>query len=218
MAAAGNIEAQWSIKFGQSVEVSVQGTAGRGGMCANGGRGPGDQSPTLSLLAPELLDCGRCGDGCSGGFVWDAFVTVLNNSECRPLWGAEGGHVLGLSLGLAYFQVAWLAKRTTHSRGRSEPSARLRSTKRWPGSRISSCCRPTSRVRAGWRPRRMWGGGGMTGMDKPGQADRWGYRQRRRNEGGRERDGDNHELRAGETEQAWPDGTSTLRYCPVSGH
>lgn len=34
----------------------------------------------MSLLAPELLDCGRCGDGCRGGFVWDAFVTVLNNS------------------------------------------------------------------------------------------------------------------------------------------
>lgn len=91
MAAAGNIEAQWGIKTRQSVEVSVQGTAGRGGMCANGGRGAGDQSPTLSLLAPELLDCGRCGDGCSGGFVWDAFITVLNNSECRPLGGGAGG-------------------------------------------------------------------------------------------------------------------------------
>nr|KAF6324338.1 cathepsin W [Myotis myotis] len=52
MAAAGNIEAQWGIKTRQSVEVSVQ----------------------------ELLDCGRCGDGCSGGFIWDAFITVLNNS------------------------------------------------------------------------------------------------------------------------------------------
>ncbi|KAM8817297.1 cathepsin W isoform 2-T2 [Rhynchonycteris naso] len=52
MAAAGNIEAQWGIKFGKSVEVSVQ----------------------------ELLDCGRCGDGCRGGFVWDAYITVLNNS------------------------------------------------------------------------------------------------------------------------------------------
>nr|KAF6324339.1 cathepsin W [Myotis myotis] len=47
-----NIEAQWGIKTRQSVEVSVQ----------------------------ELLDCGRCGDGCSGGFIWDAFITVLNNS------------------------------------------------------------------------------------------------------------------------------------------
>nr|XP_012633593.1 cathepsin W isoform X3 [Microcebus murinus] len=37
-------------------------------------------SPILSLLTPELLDCGRCGDGCQGGFVWDAFITVLNNS------------------------------------------------------------------------------------------------------------------------------------------
>ncbi|XP_014322507.1 cathepsin W isoform X2 [Myotis lucifugus] len=95
MAAAGNIEAQWGVKFRQPVEVSVQGTAGRGGMCANGGRGPGDQSPTLSLLAPELLDCGRCGDGCRGGFVWDAFVTVLNNSGLAsekdyPFQGAVG--------------------------------------------------------------------------------------------------------------------------------
>ncbi|XP_062951764.1 cathepsin W [Cynocephalus volans] len=52
MAAAGNIESLWGIKHRQSVEVSVQ----------------------------ELLDCDRCGDGCSGGFVWDAFITVLNNS------------------------------------------------------------------------------------------------------------------------------------------
>ncbi|XP_006216782.1 cathepsin W [Vicugna pacos] len=52
MAAAGNIEALWAIKTHQSVEVSVQ----------------------------ELLDCGRCGNGCEGGFVWDAFITVLNNS------------------------------------------------------------------------------------------------------------------------------------------
>ncbi|NP_001116343.1 cathepsin W precursor [Felis catus] len=52
MAAAGNIEALWAIKYRQSVELSVQ----------------------------ELLDCGRCGDGCRGGFVWDAFITVLNNS------------------------------------------------------------------------------------------------------------------------------------------
>ncbi|KAM9220564.1 LOW QUALITY PROTEIN: cathepsin W [Dugong dugon] len=50
MAAAGNIEALWGIKYRQSVEVSVQ----------------------------ELLDCNRCGNGCNGGFVWDAFVTVLN--------------------------------------------------------------------------------------------------------------------------------------------
>ncbi|XP_004264429.1 cathepsin W [Orcinus orca] len=52
MAAAGNIEALWAIKYDQSLEVSVQ----------------------------ELLDCDRCGNGCKGGFVWDAFVTVLNNS------------------------------------------------------------------------------------------------------------------------------------------
>lgn len=50
------------------------------------------------------------------------------------------------------------------------------------------------------------------------EADRWGYRQRWRNGGGRERDGDNHELRAGGTEKVWPDGTSTPRNCPVPGH
>ncbi|XP_046500924.1 cathepsin W isoform X2 [Equus quagga] len=52
MAAAGNIEALWAITYHQSVEVSVQ----------------------------QLLDCDRCGNGCKGGFVWDAFLTVLNNS------------------------------------------------------------------------------------------------------------------------------------------
>lgn len=60
-----------------------------------GGLGPGAQSPTLSLLAPELLDCGRCGDGCRGGFVWDAFITVLNNSECRPTVGGRGAAGVG---------------------------------------------------------------------------------------------------------------------------
>lgn len=52
MAAAGNIEALWGIKHHQPVEVSVQ----------------------------ELVDCTRCGNGCEGGFIWDAFITVLNNS------------------------------------------------------------------------------------------------------------------------------------------
>nr|XP_012633592.1 cathepsin W isoform X2 [Microcebus murinus] len=51
-------------------------------------------SPILSLLTPELLDCGRCGDGCQGGFVWDAFITVLNNSEYTQLWAAAGVGVL----------------------------------------------------------------------------------------------------------------------------
>ncbi|XP_048952850.1 cathepsin W isoform X1 [Canis lupus dingo] len=66
MAAAGNIEALWGIRYHQPVEVSVQ----------------------------ELLDCGRCGDGCKGGFTWDAFITVLNNSECTAslgsFWGVGG--------------------------------------------------------------------------------------------------------------------------------
>ncbi|XP_019652448.1 cathepsin W isoform X2 [Ailuropoda melanoleuca] len=51
MAVAGNVEALWGIRYNRSVQVSVQ----------------------------ELLDCGRCGDGCRGGFVWDAFLTILNN-------------------------------------------------------------------------------------------------------------------------------------------
>ena len=46
---------------------------------------PEARAPILSLLAPELLDCDRCGNGCKGGFVWDAFITVLNNSECLSL-------------------------------------------------------------------------------------------------------------------------------------
>ncbi|XP_074192802.1 cathepsin W isoform X2 [Rhinolophus sinicus] len=57
IAAAGNIESLWGIKFRKSVEVSVQ----------------------------ELLDCNRCGDGCKGGYVWDAFITVLNNRIARYL-------------------------------------------------------------------------------------------------------------------------------------
>lgn len=93
MAAAGNIEALWSIRYNQSVQVSVQGMAERGGHVMGGEWGCSE--PTPSCLAPELLDCNRCGDGCKGGFVWDAFVTVLNNSEClsRQLLGAEVGLV-----------------------------------------------------------------------------------------------------------------------------
>lgn len=79
IAAADNIEALWRIKHRQSVEVSVQGMAGR--RCVTGkDRGSRASSPLLSLSAPELLDCDRCGNGCHGGFVWDAYVTVLNNS------------------------------------------------------------------------------------------------------------------------------------------
>lgn len=77
MAAADNIEALWHIKHGQFVEVSVQGMAGR---CVTGKDGLGACSLTLSPSVPELLDCDRCGNGCQGGFVWDAYMTVLNNS------------------------------------------------------------------------------------------------------------------------------------------
>ncbi|XP_004478675.2 cathepsin W isoform X1 [Dasypus novemcinctus] len=82
MAAAGNIEALWAIKFHQFVQVSVQ----------------------------KLLDCDRCGDGCKGGFVWDAFVTVLNNSGLAsekdyPFRGDVRSH---RCLAKKYKKVAWI--------------------------------------------------------------------------------------------------------------
>ncbi|XP_037373447.1 cathepsin W [Talpa occidentalis] len=49
MAVAGNIEALWTIKNRHPMNVSVQ----------------------------QLLDCNPCRDGCSGGWVWDAFATTL---------------------------------------------------------------------------------------------------------------------------------------------
>ncbi|XP_038620294.1 LOW QUALITY PROTEIN: cathepsin W-like [Tachyglossus aculeatus] len=52
-AAVGNVESLWHLRTGnQLVSLSVQ----------------------------ELLDCGRCGNGCMGGHTWDAFLTVLSNS------------------------------------------------------------------------------------------------------------------------------------------
>ncbi|XP_067400231.1 cathepsin W-like isoform X2 [Emydura macquarii macquarii] len=48
-AAVSNIESLWNIHFHQPRNLSVQ----------------------------EVLDCSWCGVGCSGGFVWDAFTTVL---------------------------------------------------------------------------------------------------------------------------------------------
>ncbi|KAM4845394.1 cathepsin W isoform 2-T2 [Thomomys bottae] len=84
MAAAGNIEAQWGIRSGQPVEVSVQ----------------------------ELLDCGRCGDGCEGGFVWDAFITVLNNSglasERDYPYTGHAKHKHARCLAEKYKKVAWI--------------------------------------------------------------------------------------------------------------
>ncbi|KAM9764125.1 cathepsin W isoform 2-T2 [Dama dama] len=79
IAAAGNIEALWAIKFNWSVEVSVQRMAGGWGGGPREAGVPEAWAHTLSLLAPELIDCDRCGNGCKGGFVWDAFLTVLNN-------------------------------------------------------------------------------------------------------------------------------------------
>ncbi|XP_062053746.1 cathepsin W [Lepus europaeus] len=84
MAAAGNIEALWAIRHrhSHSVQVSVQ----------------------------EMLDCGRCGDGCKGGFVWDAFITVLNNSGLAsekdyPFEGTVRAH---RCLAKRYKKVAWI--------------------------------------------------------------------------------------------------------------
>ncbi|XP_059788028.1 cathepsin W [Balaenoptera ricei] len=82
MAAAGNIEALWAIRYHQSLEVSVQ----------------------------ELLDCDRCGNGCKGGFVWDAFITVLNNSGLAsdkdyPFKGNSKTH---RCLAKKHKKVAWI--------------------------------------------------------------------------------------------------------------
>ncbi|XP_045711395.1 cathepsin W [Phyllostomus hastatus] len=82
MAAVGNIEALWAIKWQHSVELSVQ----------------------------ELLDCDRCASGCTGGFVWDAFMTVLNNSglaseEDYPYRGETTVHRCQAK---KYKKVAWI--------------------------------------------------------------------------------------------------------------
>ncbi|CAI9608954.1 unnamed protein product, partial [Staurois parvus] len=47
-AAVGNIEAQWGIQ-GNPRNLSVQ----------------------------QIIDCGPCDDGCTGGYTWDAYITVL---------------------------------------------------------------------------------------------------------------------------------------------
>ncbi|KAM8968074.1 cathepsin W [Sarcophilus harrisii] len=52
ISAVGNVEALWAINYQQLFKLSVQ----------------------------ELLDCRRCGQGCEGGFVWDAYMTILNQS------------------------------------------------------------------------------------------------------------------------------------------
>ncbi|EDM12495.1 cathepsin W [Rattus norvegicus] len=82
IAAADNIQTLWRIKTQQFVDVSVQ----------------------------ELLDCDRCGNGCNGGFVWDAYITVLNNSglaseEDYPFQGHQKPH---RCLADKYRKVAWI--------------------------------------------------------------------------------------------------------------
>ncbi|XP_039767590.1 cathepsin W-like [Ornithorhynchus anatinus] len=51
-AAVGNVESLWFLRSGDRL---------------------------VSLSVQELLDCGRCGNGCEGGYTWDAFLTVLSN-------------------------------------------------------------------------------------------------------------------------------------------
>ncbi|XP_059104803.1 cathepsin W [Peromyscus eremicus] len=82
IAAADNIEALWRIKHHQFVEVSVQ----------------------------ELLDCDRCGNGCKGGFVWDAYVTVLNNSglASKKDYPFQGHPNPNGCLAKKYKKVAWI--------------------------------------------------------------------------------------------------------------
>ncbi|XP_005064060.1 cathepsin W isoform X1 [Mesocricetus auratus] len=82
IAAADNIESLWHIKTQEFVEVSVQ----------------------------ELLDCERCGNGCNGGFVWDAYIAVLNNSGLAsekdyPFKGYPNPHGC---LANRYKKVAWI--------------------------------------------------------------------------------------------------------------
>uniref|UniRef100_A0A8C3WE64 Cathepsin W n=1 Tax=Catagonus wagneri TaxID=51154 RepID=A0A8C3WE64_9CETA len=79
---ADNIEAQWAIKHSKPGQLSVQ----------------------------QLLDCDRCGNGCNGGFVWDAFLTVLNNSGLAsekdyPFKGKAKTH---RCLAKEYKKVAWI--------------------------------------------------------------------------------------------------------------
>nr|XP_058925994.1 cathepsin W isoform X1 [Kogia breviceps] len=80
------------------------------GTCVTETGVPGASAPTRSLLAPELLDCDRCGNGCKGGFVWDAFVTVLNYSGLAsdkdyPFKGNSKPH---RCLAKKHKKVAWI--------------------------------------------------------------------------------------------------------------
>lgn len=82
MAAVDNVEAQWAIKYHQAVQLSVQ----------------------------QVLDCDRCGNGCNGGFVWDAFLTVLNTSglaseQDYPYKGTVKTH---RCLAKQHRKVAWI--------------------------------------------------------------------------------------------------------------
>ncbi|TFK12166.1 UDP-glucuronosyltransferase 3A1-like [Platysternon megacephalum] len=65
-AAVANIESLWKIHFHQPRNLSVQ----------------------------EVLDCSWCGAGCEGGYVWDAFTTVLHkrgltSEDAYPYTGTQ---------------------------------------------------------------------------------------------------------------------------------
>nr|XP_005305521.1 cathepsin W-like isoform X2 [Chrysemys picta bellii] len=65
-AAVANIESLWNIHFHQPRNLSVQ----------------------------EVLDCSLCGAGCKGGYVWDAFTTVLHkggltSEDAYPYTGTQ---------------------------------------------------------------------------------------------------------------------------------
>ncbi|XP_072495246.1 cathepsin W isoform X3 [Notamacropus eugenii] len=57
ISAVENVEALWAIQYHKNVVLSVQ----------------------------EVLDCNRCGHSCEGGFVWDAFITILNQNMAQHL-------------------------------------------------------------------------------------------------------------------------------------
>ena len=149
MAAAGNIEALWAIKFRHFVEVSVQRMAG--------GRGWGEDQRRWGCLRPGHTHCPFWHQSCltvtavgmAAGVASSGMRSSLSSTTVSAWllqavvvgegWGGYCSRAeLSLLLGLAYLQAAWPVRRTIHSMGVAKPTgAWLRSTRRWPGSRIS---------------------------------------------------------------------------------
>ncbi|XP_074986468.1 cathepsin W isoform X1 [Caretta caretta] len=88
-AAVANIESLWNIHFHQPRNLSVQ----------------------------EVLDCSWCGVGCNGGYVWDAFTTVL--------------HKRGLTNEIAYPYTGRQEK--CHNLNKYEPAAYIQGFQTLPG-------------------------------------------------------------------------------------